>query len=559
VEITARAVDGAGNIGTAAARVVTVDNTPPRALISSGPAPSTFALSASFAFSASESGAGFECSLDAGAFAACVSPQAYTGLAVGEHVFQVRAVDAAGNVQQPPSERRWTIVAADTAAPETTIDSGPSGTVTSSSASLAFSASEANATFACRLDASAWVSCSSPQSYAALAAGEHSFEVRASDAAGNVDPTPASRSWSVQGADTTAPQTVIESGPASSTTGTSATFTFSSSEPGSSFACALDQAAPSACTSPLSYTALASGPHRLRVHATDRSGNSDPTAAEWSWTIALAPLDTTPPETTIDSGPTGTTSATSASFAFSANESDARFECSLDGGAWASCISPHALANLALGPHTFAVRAIDAAGNTDAAAAVREWTVGTQPPAEPAPLPPPPPSGGGGGGGGADAPPASASQPAPAAGAANDSAPVTPAVASTQPRQPAQQPPSPPIVRLLTPARLKVPPRGRTATLTLRFSVNEAARLGVALTPLRSTRPLPLLPGTLLGSTRSALTKTTATATVARAGTYAFLGRLTATRLVKGRTYLIRMTATDASGHQRQLTLRLRA
>jgi hypothetical protein len=93
----------------------------------------------------------------------------------------------------------------------------------------------------------------------------------------------------------------------------------------------------------------------------------------------------------------------------------------------------------------------------------------------------------------------------------------------------------------------------------VRFSVNEAVRLRVAVTPLSSRQALPLLRGTLLAGTRATLTKTAATATVARAGTYTFVGRLTAARLVKGRAYLVRVTATDVAGHQRLLTLRVRA
>ena len=89
-------------------------------------------------------------------------------------------------------------VATDTTPPETSITSGPSGTVSSSSASFGFSSSESNSTFECRLDGASWAGCSSPKSYSALTNASHTFEVRAKDGAGNLDSTPAARSFTVQ-------------------------------------------------------------------------------------------------------------------------------------------------------------------------------------------------------------------------------------------------------------------------------------------------------------------------------------------------------------------------
>jgi Bacterial Ig domain len=85
----------------------------------------------------------------------------------------------------------------DTTAPETTITAGPSGTINSSSASFSFSSSEAGSSLQCRLDAGSWASCSSPKAYSGLADGAHTFDVRATDAAGNPDATPDSRSFTV--------------------------------------------------------------------------------------------------------------------------------------------------------------------------------------------------------------------------------------------------------------------------------------------------------------------------------------------------------------------------
>jgi hypothetical protein len=172
--------------------------------------------------------------------------------------------------------------------------------------------------------------------------------------------------------DITDPTTTISSGPNPVTTSRSATLTFTANEAGSTFECSLDGAAWAACTSPKAYSSLALGAHNVRVRATDPAGNVDATPARFDWLIEP---DTTAPETAITSGPTGTVTGTSASFAFTADEAGATFECSLDGGAWAACTSPKAYSSLALGAHEFRVRATDGSGNTDGSPATRAWTI----------------------------------------------------------------------------------------------------------------------------------------------------------------------------------------
>jgi CSLREA domain-containing protein len=368
-----RATDGAGNTdGTAAAHGWTVDTVAPQTAIESAPATPTRSTSASFAFSASEDSS-FECKLDAGAWVSCSSPQAYSALADGAHSLQVGATDRAGNVDSTPAVHSWTV---DTAAPETTIDSGPTDPSPDREAEFEFSSSEAGSSFECQLDAGAWVSCSSPQAYSALADGAHTFRVRATDPAGNVDPDPAIYGWTVEEPNTTPPDTTITSAPPALTSSTSASFAFSSSETGSTFECSLDDAAAfTACSSPRAYSGLAAGAHTFRVRAIDAAGNVDGSPASHSWTV-----DTAAPETTITEAPPALTASTSASFAFSSSETGLTFECSLDNAVFTACSSPRQYAGLSSGGHGFRVRAKDPAGNTDPTPASYAWTVDSMPP-----------------------------------------------------------------------------------------------------------------------------------------------------------------------------------
>ena len=191
--LRAVATDTASNTG---ADVVdaTIDRTVPGTTIDSAPSDPSASTTASFEFNASESGASFECRLDAGSWGACSSPQGYASLSEGNHTFHVRATDAAGNVDPTPANFSWTV---DTVAPQTTIDVAPSDPSGSPAPSFEFSASEPASTFECRLDGGAWGSCTSPHGYAGLADGSHTFRVRAIDAAGNVDSTPATHTWTI--------------------------------------------------------------------------------------------------------------------------------------------------------------------------------------------------------------------------------------------------------------------------------------------------------------------------------------------------------------------------
>ena len=95
--------------------------------------------------------------------------------------FDARATDAAGNVSDCSSSSVTYVE--DSVAPQTFIDSGPTGS--DATPTFTFSSSEADATFDCRIDNAEFASCTSPFTTGTVAAGAHTFEVRSRDRAGN--------------------------------------------------------------------------------------------------------------------------------------------------------------------------------------------------------------------------------------------------------------------------------------------------------------------------------------------------------------------------------------
>ncbi len=467
----ARATDSSGQTdGTPASHTWTIDTVAPETTLDGVPADPSEDDAPSFEFSSNEAGAGFECALDGGAWAPCTSPETVGLLLDGSHTFEVRAVDAAGNVDATPAVNTWTV---DTVAPESSFTLTPSDPTNDTDPSFAFTSTEGGSTFQCRLDGGAWSACTSPATVGPLADGSHTFEVRATDSASNQELTPEAYTWvtdagapsvtitdpssfvsaadadpyavratsgdgDVTGVeffrcsdasaacaagtwislgtdaaapyeaswpvdadgnralravatdvaantgsdvvdvtiDRTVPATAIDSAPSDPSDSAGAGFEFSASEGGVSFECRLDAGSWGACTSPKAYAGLTEGSHTFLVRATDPAGNTDPTPAIFAWTV-----DTTAPQTTIDSAPSDPSGSPAPSFEFSSSESGSTFACRLDGDDWDACTSPKSYAGLADGSHTFDVRATDPAGNTDPSPATSTWTIDSTPPA----------------------------------------------------------------------------------------------------------------------------------------------------------------------------------
>lgn len=365
-----RATDSSGNTDSSPAVAnFVVDQGPPDTILHDKPANPTQSTNADFTFTSSEPGSTFECALNTDTFAPCGTPFAGTAVA-GSNTFRVRAIDAAGNADPTPATYTWTV---DNVAPDTSITNGPGegSTISDRTPTFEFSSDESpNVTFECRLTAGAnppsgWVPCTSPHTTGELDDGTHVFEVRARDAVGNVDPTPASRTFVVDGS---APQTTLTSGPNVNganpiTTDPTPTFTFIASE-AATFECMIDAGNWFGCSSPQTLTTLADGEHTFQVRATDLENNTDPTPAQTTFIV-----DTGKPVVEITNAPPALTTNNDPVFEFVSNEADSTFECSLDSGDnadYTACTTPKQYLNVADGEHTFYVRAVDAAGNRSA-------------------------------------------------------------------------------------------------------------------------------------------------------------------------------------------------
>jgi hypothetical protein len=81
--------------------------------------------------------------------------------------------------------------------PDTVITASPGSITNSTNAAFSFVSTKGDGTFACSLDSSAFVPCSSPKTYVGLSSRSHQFVVRAIDMAGIPDPTPASHTWTI--------------------------------------------------------------------------------------------------------------------------------------------------------------------------------------------------------------------------------------------------------------------------------------------------------------------------------------------------------------------------
>ena len=85
------------------------DTRPPETVITASPPEVSDSPQATFNFDCNEDVCTFECRLDSGDWAFCSLTVSYYDLEDGDHIFEVRATDGSGNVEEPPVQHTWTV------------------------------------------------------------------------------------------------------------------------------------------------------------------------------------------------------------------------------------------------------------------------------------------------------------------------------------------------------------------------------------------------------------------------------------------------------------------
>lgn len=236
----------------------------------------------------------------------------------GTYTAQAQQTDTAGNIGTSSAN---TFVIDTTSPPLPTITSSPVNPSNSPTATFAFGDSEAGVSFQCRIDALPFNACSSPTTFSALAAGAHTFQLRAQDTAGNMTSS-VSSNWTI---DLTAPtvtlstpangsatntQTPAITGAAGSAAGDSTTITVKIYNGSGTTGPLLQTLTPTRTGATWTATpaTLAQGTYTAQATQTDTAGNTGTSTAN-TFTI-----DTTPPTVTLAScpvtGPNGNRVAT---------------------------------------------------------------------------------------------------------------------------------------------------------------------------------------------------------------------------------------------------------
>jgi outer membrane protein OmpA-like peptidoglycan-associated protein len=273
--------------------------------------------------------------------------------------------------------------------PATAITGGPTegSTVTSKSATLTFTGAGSAGSYQCKLESAAYAACTSPVALTGLAAGPHTFTVKAIDAEG--DSATDARNWSVANDAPSAGGDRAASGSAVPGTAFAVEVTPTLADPqGVVPAEARIVSIPSTVALTRGGAPIAAGDNvalvggKLQFTLT-ASSPADAVIAyklvDAADSTLLSPASDlsvdVQPVLSMDGGPANGSSSTSAgpAFAFSGAGAGGSYACATDGAAASGCSPPAQLSNLRWGAHSFFVRATDADGDTDSRTIA--WTI----------------------------------------------------------------------------------------------------------------------------------------------------------------------------------------
>jgi hypothetical protein len=282
--------------------------------------------------------------------------------------------------------------------PAPTISAAPLNPTSETSATFTYTGKNAITRFDCNLDGSAFAACGttrpSTKSYSGLAAGSHTFQVRA--VSGSQTSAATSYSWTI---DTTFPFVAsINRAAANPTNASSVSWTVTFNE---------NVVGVDASDFALVNGGLGGGPAISLLSGSSSSYNVTASTGSGSGTLGLNLVDndsikdlagnklggtgsgngnlvgqvytidkTAPPTPVLTQTPPDPSSLAESTFAWTDSEAGLSFECSRENAAYASCSSPYTytIASNSNGLHQFAVRAVDAAGNRSVPA-VYSWRV----------------------------------------------------------------------------------------------------------------------------------------------------------------------------------------
>jgi hypothetical protein len=363
--IECRQIDDAGNAGEPGGATVVVDTHAPGAVTISGPG-TTNDTTPTFTITppAGETGGHIECRIDGGEWVTVESPWTTPELTEGTHTITCRYVDEAGNAGAETSVEVKIDKTAPTGGPTIEVPgSGPGGENNGQNPTVNVTppAGETGGHIECKISGngydgefanfttvpSAWVLPTLPE-------GTYTITCHYVDAAGN--PGPDTEYTLV--IDRTAPGAPTVAGPTGPTTDDTPAITVTTTEPGGTIRCRVDGGEWQTASASFDAPQLDDGVHTIDCTQTDAAGN---TSAIGSTTVNI---DTTAPGKVTISGPSGATSDTTPSFNLSGAAPGDKYECSTDGGAFATTGNVYTTAALTDGVHSVTCHLVDAAGNT---------------------------------------------------------------------------------------------------------------------------------------------------------------------------------------------------